>query len=488
MSEMILALYDCRSKQEYIYRTNRIKEITGGSQLLTELYDNLKKQAIEKGIRFADGGEWKNREFCFADFESSDNDAAVVYDGGGNMMTVYKNKDIMVKVNKLFSDLLHKKLFTVSAVFSCTPVTGDFIADRAALYAKNAVNKNIKIVSQPYAVLPFTQVDMRTYMPIVEKNRSNQQSFSCESLLKRQAYQQLKSSEAEKEKQMQQRSDAKITSIYLDDLVTEKGKESLLAIIYIDGNAMGAKLQELDKDSDGDYDSCINKLRQFSVRTNEAFVEKPIQAIEDMLWSKNENYAKYRKVIAGGDEITLICNARMVPEILDVYFKTLDSKNTNNYACAGVALFHSHAPFAQVYKIAEQCCESGKKQSRAYDSNADFVDFHFCRSAITNDMDTVREKQEAGLTARPYRIDDEHGGYSYNEFEKLGKMLSVIGRANIKNLAAAIIKGDAHYQLEMQRIRSRYKDTFDGKTNEQLKQYIFDIAQVYDLWFAVKEG
>ena len=48
MSEMILALYDCRSKQEYIYRTNRIKEITGGSQLLTELYDNLKKQAIEK--------------------------------------------------------------------------------------------------------------------------------------------------------------------------------------------------------------------------------------------------------------------------------------------------------------------------------------------------------------------------------------------------------------------------------------------------------
>ena len=172
MSEMLLALYDCRSKQEYIYRTNRIKEITGGSQLLTELYDDLKKQAVENGIRFADGGDWKNREFCLADFESSDNDAAVVYDGGGNMMTIYKNKDIMVKVNKLFSDLLHKKLFTVSAVFSCTPVTGDFIADRTALYAENAVNKNTKIVSQPYAVLPFTQVDMRTYMPIVEKDKT----------------------------------------------------------------------------------------------------------------------------------------------------------------------------------------------------------------------------------------------------------------------------------------------------------------------------
>lgn len=30
----ILALYNCRSKQEYIYRTDRVQEITDASELL----------------------------------------------------------------------------------------------------------------------------------------------------------------------------------------------------------------------------------------------------------------------------------------------------------------------------------------------------------------------------------------------------------------------------------------------------------------------
>ncbi len=30
----VLALYNCRSKQEYIYRTDQVQEITGASELL----------------------------------------------------------------------------------------------------------------------------------------------------------------------------------------------------------------------------------------------------------------------------------------------------------------------------------------------------------------------------------------------------------------------------------------------------------------------
>lgn len=202
---------------------------------------------------------------------------------------------------------------------------------------------------------------------------------------------------------------------------------------------------------------------------------------------KNDKHcAKYRKVIAGGDEITLICNARIVPEILDAYFNTLDSANSGNYACAGVAIFHSHAPFADVYNIAEQCCESGKKISRAYNSNANFIDFHYCRAGITNDMETVREKQENGLTARPYRVDDGHNGYMYKDFIDLAQRLKKIGRSNIKELSCAIIKGDSYYQFEIERINSRQKLHIDPK-DEKTKKMIFDIGQVYDLWFTEKE-
>ncbi len=319
--------------------------------------------------------------------------------------------------------------------------------------------------------------------------------------------------------------DPVLSTILLDEMTLEKGRESLLAIIYIDGNNMGAKLkEEIDKHTD--YDSGVKALREFSINANEAFVERPIAAIERNLeqlhkkqkekmiakygekkYKDSENYVKYRRVIAGGDEITLICNARIVPEILDVYFKTLDREHSGNYACAGVAIFHSHAPFADVYEIAEQCCESGKKCSRDYGSNANFIDFHYCRAGITNDMEIVREKQEKGLTARPYRVDGGHNGYSYPEFIGFTKKIKAIGRSNIKELAAAIIRGDSYYRFEVERINSRrfkikLKDEeertdeavpkkerlihIDPK-DEKSKKMIFDIAQVYDLWFA-EEG
>ena len=478
MSDNRLALYDLRSKQEYIYRTNKIREISGGSALLSKMYDKFIEKAKNEGISFINGGEWIGREFSFDDFDKSDRSAEVVYIGDGNLMVIYKNENIYRKANKLLSRMLIDETWTVNAVVSCVSVSGDFKADRAELYRQNAINKSTGSINVPCSVLPFTQVDMRTYMPIVEKNKYKQDSLSCESVCKYKAYDDIDIKE-------------ELSTIYLDELTTEKGRESLLAIIYIDGNNMGAKLKN-ELGDEHDYDKCVNALRCFSERTAHDFVEAPISAIEKRLLEKqNEGikYAKYRKVIAGGDEITLICNARIVPEILDVYFRTLDSEKSNNYACAGVAIFHSHAPFADVYEIAEQCCESGKKCSRKYESNANFIDFHFCRAGITNDMEIVREKQEKDLTARPYRVDGEHEGYSYSEFIKFAKKIKEIGRSNIKELATAIIKGESYYRFEIERINSRYKSKgiHIDPTNERSRKMIFDIAQVYDLWFAKEE-
>ena len=173
---------------------------------------------------------------------------------------------------------------------------------------------------------------------------------------------------------------------------------------------------------------------------------------------------------------------------MTAYFSALDEENRSlpddqkNYACAGIAIAHSHAPFSDVYEIAEQCCESGKKKSRAQDSRVNYVDFHFCRSGITNDMETIRETQEAGLTARPYEVSAELSG-----FISAGQRLSAIGRANIKDLAAAMIKGDSYYRFEVERIKSRYPAAGLDSGDEKLRKLIFDIAQVYDIWFAKTE-
>ena len=114
-----------------------------------------------------------------------------------------------------------------------------------------------------------------------------------------------------------------------------------------------------------------------------------------------------------------------------------------------------------------------------------YIDFHFCHAGITNSLEKIRETQEAKYTARPYEYGD-----SWQKFIKYGEITASMKRADIKVLGEAIIKGDSYYQEEIRRIKSRDKN---GKFDEiyrnagELKNILFDIAIVFDLWFAGKE-
>lgn len=474
----VLALYDCRSKQEYIYRTNRIQEITGGSALLTDLFSDF---FSSENKSFKIRADWKiadTPDDYLAQFRKNGDDAEVIYEGGGNLCVIYKDKETYIRANRVLSRMVLEKTFSVSIIAACTPVTGDFSADRKKLYDENRKQKNLGAYYTPCNVLPFTLVDRRTYQPIVRKS-GNKKQYTSESLRKQEKFDSLT------------KDDSGIQIMDLDSM-TDKGTDSILAVIYIDGNNMGAKVKDATTENGKpitDYALGIRRLRAFSKKTNEDFVDNTCDAIKKMLLAhfqaadkKTEYYYKYRKIISGGDEITLICNAHAVPLILQTYFETLTAQSSNS-ACAGVALFHSHAPFADVYEIAEQCCESGKKQSHLPgNGDRNYIDFHYCHSGITGDLDTVREIQEGGFTAKPYEF-----ASTWQDFLKLGRAVSKANRSDVKALCEAIIRGDSYYKETLRMIQSRKKLTQIDENDQDAKKMIYDIASVYDLWFGGKE-
>lgn len=475
-SANILALYDCRSKQEYIYRTNRVQEITGASEILSSLFKDFFN---EHNKNFKINGNWNTTapDNYIEYFNSSGLDAEVIYEGGGNLCVILRDRDTYVKVNKALSRQVLEKTYAVSIIASAAEVTGDFVSDRKKLYAENAMQKNLGSYHVPCNVLPFTQIDRSTFQAIVKKDTSHKKEYTSESIRKKRKYDEIS------EKLSSDRIEIMENEF---DKMTEKGTESLLAIIYIDGNNMGKKVKEATANA-SDYTSGINALRRFSEKTNHDFVEEPIRAIESRLGSlydraqdqKQKRHYLHRRIISGGDEITIVCNAHAVPEILDAYFETLTAESDNS-ACAGVAVFHSHAPFADVYEIAEQCCEMGKKQSHlAGNDSKNYIDFHYCHAGITNSLDEIRGRQEAKFTARPYEYSS-----TWKEFCEYGRMLSKINRSDVKALAEAIIKGDSYYKSELRRIQSREKIGSIDETDSKIRSYIFDIAVVYDLWFS----
>ena len=554
-SKYALAMYDVRGKQEYIFKTNKLKEIVGGSCIIRDCFkeylfpsaeEYMRRKAKKEGIPLSDDEvcgiynyndsekepEYiseinKGKEFSQKAFERMMQDekcaaryaGEVVYEGGGNFFVLYKDKETCIEINKIFTRKLLKELYTLKVL--CTYIELEsglvnFIEDRKKLYEKHRISEAEESVICPVNTLPFVQVDEVTSLPLTKYNENTRKKVSTEA-------------EAKLAKHLDVYNE-KYGEKDLDKLVTRKGEESLLAVVYIDGNNMGAKVQNV-LGTETSYDQCVKKLRETSEFIQKNYVEDRIKDIDQMLEEKakkGKKKAGKRLVVFAGDEINLICNARDAYDIAKTYLKGLHQVSWKDStepcsACAGIAIFHSHAPYAQAYKVAEECCESGKTRMKKLEKAREkegkskevcYIDVHYCQKGIGMSLDDIREKEVGGLISKPWLLDmeDEKNTTSkmpeditIMEIEKVVEALQMIeSRTNVKDLAVAAKLSEGAFNLEMRRIyahqsdediKRRMKEIFVQEDREEFgqkyKKYrkmIYDIVIVYDLWFRKEEG
>lgn len=554
-SKYALAMYDVRGKQEYIFKTNKLKEIVGGSCIIRDCFkeylfpsaeEYMRRKAKKEGMPLSDDEvcgiynyndqkkepEYiseinKGKEFSQKAFERMMQDekcaaryaGEVVYEGGGNFFVLYKDKETCIEINKIFTRKLLKELYTLKVL--CTYIELEnglvnFIEDRKKLYEKHRISEAEESVICPVNTLPFVQVDEVTSLPLTKYNENTRKKVSTEA-------------EAKLAKHLDVYNE-KYGEKDLDKLVTRKGEESLLAVVYIDGNNMGAKVQNV-LGTETSYDQCVKKLRETSEFIQKNYVEDRIKDIDQMLEEKakkGKKKAGKRLVVFAGDEINLICNARDAYDIAKTYLKGLHQVSWKDStepcsACAGIAIFHSHAPYAQAYKIAEECCESGKTRMKKLEKAREkegkskevcYIDVHYCQKGIGMSLDDIREKEVGELISKPWLLDmeDEKNTTSkmpeditIMEIEKVVEALQMIeSRTNVKDLAVAAKLSEGAFNLEMRRIyahqsdediKRRMKEIFVQEDREEFgqkyKKYrkmIYDIVIVYDLWFRKEEG
>ena len=554
-SKYALAMYDVRGKQEYIFKTNKLKEIVGGSCIIRDCFkeylfpsaeEYMRRKAKKEGIPLSDDEvcgiynyndpkkepEYiseinKGKEFSQKAFERMMQDekcaaryaGEVVYEGGGNFFVLYKDKETCIEINKIFTRKLLKELYTLKVL--CTYIELEnglvnFIEDRKKLYEKHRISEAEESVICPVNTLPFVQVDEVTSLPLTKYNENTRKKVSTEA-------------EAKLAKHLDVYNE-KYGEKDLDKLVTRKGEESLLAVVYIDGNNMGAKVQNV-LGTETSYDQCVKKLRETSEFIQKNYVEDRIKDIDQMLEEKEKKGKKKagkRLVVFAGDEINLICNARDAYDIAKTYLKGLHQVSWKDStepcsACAGIAIFHSHAPYAQAYKVAEECCESGKTRMKKLEKAREkegkskevcYIDVHYCQKGIGMSLEDIREKEVGGLISKPWLLDmeDEKNTTSkmpeditIMEIEKVVEALQMIeSRTNVKDLAVAAKLSEGAFNLEMRRIyahqsdediKRRMKEIFVQEDREEFgqkyKKYrkmIYDIVIVYDLWFRKEEG
>lgn len=488
----VVAAYDFRSKQEYIYRTNKIKEIMGASEIIKYAYQH--GISSYKMIDSYKGDKEENiPDFSLESFQKATakgKTGTVLYEGGGNIVILFISKEECIKFNKHFSLFLLKEAPGITP--TCKMAEFDDLKHKKFSEVRKEVFSNMRESNQiPWPTLyanvfPFTQIDRKTSLPIVSKEYEADlkcEAFSAESLKKREAFKRINHKEEGLE-----------YAKHPDQIVEKKGKESLMAIIYIDGNDLGQYVRTFVND-DILFEEGVMKSRCLAAKINDIFVNRTMKAInehtkelsqEKKATCKHAKVLAMRRIVGAGDEIAIICNARNVLTILKSYFAEIKKEDFS--ACAGVAVCHSHAPYAKVYAIAEECCQNGKNRRKAFHKDKDrvknsYVDAYFCRGAITGDLAVLREGVGMGYSNMPYCMDgcDEPDHMFEDKFIRIGNELKKLSRTNVKVLRDAAYKSKAEFELELLQIKSNCGESVNIEAADRTA--FCDTAEFYDIWF-----
>ena len=519
-----LAMYDVRGKQNYIFRNNHLKEIVGASAIIRDVFSDYlcecAKQYRKNKLSIDDNStaifnlnnkeeKQEMKEFNsdkFIDHMKDDKYVGeLIYDGGGNFLLLYKNKEIAEDITYLFTKKVIEETETLKVI--CTYIENvnfdDFKGDREKLYAKHELISSINNYEVPSRVLPIIQVDNVTSLPLTNTLIYEQEKVTYESYAKYKKYYELVKEEGKDSENGHLVKGEK----FLDKLVENKGKESLLAVVFIDGNNMGQKVQECLKDKKT-YDDCIKELRRFSNEIQDVFIDKGIKEINSKLdekynkKNKNESYKKERRlVVFAADEINFILNARDAYDAVKAYFSAIKKAGNNHSACAGISIFHSHAPYSDAYRIAEECCESAKARMKELKvDNAFYIDFQYNQGVIGLDLDLIRKKDDPNyediqkrLCSKPWLDLDSKSEITTTLVDQMVEELNKISRTNIKTLTQAAKHSQNEFDMEVQRIVAHSENKPDFSLNNVLtkqtqRKLIYDIGIVYDLWFVKKIG
>ncbi|MBI4852150.1 MAG: hypothetical protein HY819_10165 [Acidobacteria bacterium] len=313
---MYLVIVDTTQIQPYIFSSNRLRENIGASHLVTLATGQWAMKAVQQvtpknNIKDTRKNLNKDALDLSLSIENTTNSLAaeVVYTGGGNFLVIFQEIEHVREFTRILSRKVMKKapnlriLIQESVEFSWTDSLKK-IFDKT--FSQLAEQKQSYSRSVPMLGLSVTLECSSTAFPSVGITRpigdSDGYPASAEILAKRF----YADSDSGKPSLANQRlaeiippPEAFIYPSDFDDLGRSFGDQSYLAVVHIDGDGIGKRIQKLGEAYKNDNRKFINAMRNFSDKLIEAG-QKSLKAALDLLCQqiivfnqKDENLKNY---------------------------------------------------------------------------------------------------------------------------------------------------------------------------------------------------
>lgn len=486
---MILTIYDLSGIQNFIFSTNKLKEIIGASKIASmALFENIPDMLGE------DSEKWKKEKFSFESVDTK----KIVYIGGGNALMVFDSEN----TEKQFTKELSERIFFQSggAIRLCS---ASIILSENKSLAENQRKLMEKLDAEkkkpgnlmPSLCAPFVAYDNNNYEALVYENGE------C---LTRSRRAKLKAYPLQSKAFRSVLPDGKEFTTEFDKFAKD-GEKNYLAIIHIDGNTMGIKIREFVESLKTTIIPSFDEMKNLSVKISELYKEV-LRETASTVFKETDGELPFRPIIADGDDITIMLDSHYAFKFVETFFENLNGKEIFGEgfvptAAAGIVFSKISFPFSVAYDLAEQCCRNAKKETLNREgSPKNSMDFQVIYSGVNENLNTMRnEIYKTDTTGshirRPYIVDDKNSDYSYSKFIDTAKSINdmqkekIIARRKLKGLRDAYSGGNEETQRYLNYIKSHTKSENENEAiriignlfKSKNESILFDYLDVMDI-------
>lgn len=463
MAKKYLVILEVSQKQAYIFSSNKLKDNVTNSAVIAWVTDSDFFQEIIDDT---------------AIYQEEEN---LVYAGGGHTVLVFdleeQAKEFVWKVT-LHIHTTYPELEMFAKVLACEgEIGGAELKQLSQELEKKKSKRNASFHQRSFGIEERTsKIKETSKRTMPEKERIIDQKLMPNGFEK---------------------------ALELERLGGSKEESNFIAVIHIDGNSMGKRVENFrDSLKEKSWIEYRKALKEFSEAVDcdfKAAYKEMADEIADLIMRGGLEELQLatgdfpiRRIITAGDDICFITEGRIGLECARIFIEKLAQKENKQdkqhyAACAGVAIVHQKYPFYRAYELAEELCSNAKQfiattykklhpESKEEDetkrnqiacteacANICAIDWHIEYGEMKDGLDEIRkmyqtnemEANEDGtepqhLELRPYILLDPKGllePESIRHYQKFKKLLKNIQTGDI-NYARGKLKTFRQYLKE----------------------------------------
>lgn len=487
----VLTVLEISKKQQYIFKTNRLRENIGASSIIDYVTETLPDQYCE------------------------DAKGTLVNRGGGSSIFYFDDHDQAVSFNMALTKMLLKTypgLEFFVGLQNYDPKSDRIMDAMDNLFSRLEQKKSTRMHYAGITDLGISEKCASTRFPAIGLDDYGRPA-SAEIL--------AKSNESHKQSQANRKDFFAMSS---EALGLARNEKAYMAITHIDGNRMGKRILEIKQQFSNRYgkeatelvnQAYVEALNKFSKNIERAFKES-FQSLVDTLVAQRSyleanglklepDKIPIRKIILAGDDVCYVTDARIAIECARIFIEKLETfelEGEKITACAGIAMVKDKFPFYKAYQLSENLCRNAKNAIKE-DKIESRIDWQIMQGDFTTDIKELRarthitkDKKNISLKPMIVSLDKEksnnqhHYHYFVQDLKALGK--DSMARGKVKGMLPVIQQGEAATNIYLNvnqlhpLIGSHRMGAMTGFIEEGC--VLFDAIETMDYWIGLEGG